>query len=89
MRADAEPLLTAGKSEIARIALVRKLGWNAVPGNAYTVHSESGTISLKGSGAGHGVGLCQRGAAGLARQGMIFTEILRHYFPDTTIEAKT
>ena len=87
-RADAEPLLRAGKSETARIALVRKLGWNAVPGNAYSARSEGEIISLKGSGAGHGVGLCQPGAAGLARQGMSFTEILRHYFPDTTIESK-
>ena len=67
---------------------MRKLGWNAVPSNTYSVRSEGETVSLKGKGAGHGVGLCQQGAAGLAGQGMDFTEILRHYFPDTTIEAK-
>ena len=87
-RVDAEPLLASGLSELARILLVRKLGWNAVPSNAYSVDSDGDTVSLRGRGAGHGVGLCQRGAAGLAAQGMSFTEILRHYFPDTTIEAR-
>jgi len=85
-RVDAEPLLASGLSELARISLVRKLGWNAVPSNAYSVDSDGDTVSLRGRGAGHGVGLCQRGAAGLAAQGMSFTEILRHYFPDTTLE---
>ena len=87
-RADAEPLLISGRSELARISLARKLGWNAVPSNAYSARSEGETVSLQGRGTGHGVGLCQQGAAGLAGQGMNFTEILRHYFPDTTIEAK-
>ena len=86
-RVDAELLLASGLSELARISLVRKLGWNAVPSNAYSVDSDGETVSLNGRGAGHGVGLCQEGAAGLAAEGMSFTEILRHYFPDTTLEA--
>ena len=86
-RVDAEPLLASGLSELARISLVRKIGWNAVPSNAYSVDSDGETVSLKGRGAGHGVGLCQEGAAGLAAEDMSFMEILRHYFPDTTLEA--
>jgi SpoIID/LytB domain protein len=35
---------------------------------------------------GHGIGLCQRGAASLAAGGMDFGAILRHYFPNTTLE---
>ena len=53
-RVDAEPLLASGLSELARISLVRKLGWNAVPSNAYSVDSDGETVSLKGRGAGHG-----------------------------------
>ncbi|HYP15368.1 MAG TPA: SpoIID/LytB domain-containing protein [Bryobacteraceae bacterium] len=30
---------------------------------------------------GHGVGLCQRGAIGMAKRGADFREILMHYFP--------
>ncbi|MDZ7262304.1 MAG: SpoIID/LytB domain-containing protein [candidate division KSB1 bacterium] len=35
---------------------------------------------LKGAGSGHGVGMCQTGAAGMALEGKKFDEILRHYY---------
>ena len=39
------------------------------------------TITLYGAGWGHGVGLCQIGAAAMGAQGYGYEEILRHYFP--------
>jgi stage II sporulation protein D len=39
-----------------------------------------------GHGAGHGVGLCQWGAVGRARQGQTFSEILAAYYPNTELE---
>jgi len=41
---------------------------------------------LKGGGWGHGVGLCQIGAAVMALKGFSAEEILAHYFRDTRIE---
>ncbi|MBW1808758.1 MAG: SpoIID/LytB domain-containing protein, partial [Deltaproteobacteria bacterium] len=41
---------------------------------------------LKGAGWGHGVGLCQIGAAVMAFEGIDYEEILEHYYPGTTIE---
>lgn len=38
------------------------------------------TVHLRGRGLGHGVGLCQAGAARLARQGRGERDILAHYF---------
>lgn len=38
------------------------------------------TAHFLGRGWGHGVGLCQNGAYGLARAGMTFDGILRHYY---------
>jgi len=38
-----------------------------------------------GRGWGHGVGLCQNGAYGLARAGMDFEVILKHYYTDVEI----
>ncbi len=38
------------------------------------------SVTFKGRGYGHGVGMCQCGAIGLARQGRSFDEILKHYF---------
>ncbi len=41
---------------------------------------------LYGAGWGHGVGLCQIGAAVMAEQGYQFDEILIHYFPNAKIK---
>ena len=43
------------------------------------------TFVIKGRGWGHGVGLSQYGAYGLARGGTAFDEILTHYYPGTTL----
>lgn len=40
---------------------------------------------LHGAGWGHGVGLCQIGAAVMATKGMNYKEILYHYYPGTSI----
>lgn len=37
-------------------------------------------VHFLGRGWGHGVGLCQNGAYGLARSGMEFEQILKHYY---------
>ena len=38
---------------------------------------------------GHGVGLCQEGAAGMAAErGASFADILQHYYPGTTLEMR-
>lgn len=41
---------------------------------------------LTGSGWGHGVGLCQIGAAVMGEQGYKYKEILSHYYPSSAIE---
>jgi peptidoglycan hydrolase-like amidase len=43
---------------------------------------------LRGAGWGHGVGLCQIGAAAMACRGFKAEEILAHYFPGTSIEER-
>lgn len=50
------------------------------------VAGEIVSVTFKGRGYGHGVGMCQCGAIGLARQGWSFDDILRHYF--TGVEVK-
>ena len=42
-------------------------------------------FSFRGRGWGHGVGLCQWGARGMAAHGMGYREILGHYYPDTRL----
>lgn len=71
--------------ESARLAICRRLGWNAVPSNHFTAREQDGEVVLLGAGQGHGLGLCQRGARGMAEQGSSFREILSHYFPNTKL----
>ena len=73
----------ASHTEGDRLKLGRILGWDAVPGNNYELHSDGNFVRVEGSGQGHGVGLCQLGAAAMARQGWGFQAILAHYFPNT------
>jgi stage II sporulation protein D len=42
-------------------------------------------LVAKGRGYGHGVGMCQQGAIGMARRGHSFEDILRHYYPGVEI----
>ncbi len=79
----------ADRGEAGRLALDRKLGWNAVRSNNFKAREESGEVFLEGVGQGHGIGLCQRGAKGMAEAGASFQEILGHYFPNTQITALT
>ncbi len=39
-----------------------------------------------GKGYGHGIGMCQCGAQGMARRGKSETKILNYYYPDSNIE---
>lgn len=41
---------------------------------------------LKGAGWGHGVGLCQIGAAMMGENGYPYEDILQHYYPGATLE---
>ena len=54
--------------------------------SAFVVEKESGKFILKGAGWGHGVGLCQIGAAIMGEKGYSYQEILTHYFPHTEIK---
>ncbi len=43
-------------------------------------------LEAQGQGAGHGVGMCQWGIIGRARDGQRYPEMLAAYFPGTTLE---
>lgn len=45
------------------------------------------TFRLKGAGWGHGVGLCQIGAAVMSEKGYDYKAILAHYYPSTELKS--
>ena len=73
--------LIVGKELEIRRALSRSHLYSS----AFVVDREAGRFVLRGAGWGHGVGLCQIGAAVMAEQGKGYKEILNHYYPGTDI----
>lgn len=57
------------------------LGANRLRSLKFTISVSKRNLSFDGFGWGHGVGLCQWGAYGMARQGKKTDEILEFYFP--------
>ena len=53
--------------------------------SAFIVRLEADRVVFHGAGWGHGVGLCQIGAAVMATQGFSAEEILKHYFSGVEI----
>ena len=44
------------------------------------------SVTFKGAGNGHGVGLCQHGAREIARRSGTFDQILGHYYPGAALQ---
>ncbi len=53
--------------------------------NIRSIERVDGGLHIKGAGWGHGVGLCQMGAIGLALKGKSGEEIVAYYYPDAQI----
>jgi stage II sporulation protein D len=75
--------LVIGKELEIRRALSRTHLYSS----AFVTDKESGRLVLRGAGWGHGVGLCQIGAAVMAHEGKTCREILQHYYRGTTVSA--
>ena len=67
-----------------KLIVGRALGWNLIKSSRFEVSRAGANFIFRGSGFGHGLGLCQSGAHVMARRGMNYRRILEHYFPGTT-----
>lgn len=61
------------------------LGPGLIKSTLGTISHQDNGFLFKGHGFGHGVGLSQWGALGMARKGRSYAEILAHYYPGTSI----
>lgn len=58
----------------------------AASSGGISTNNGSGTFVIEGKGNGHGAGMSQKGAQGMALQGYDFLGILHHYYTDVTIQ---
>ena len=66
----------------------RVLSESHLKSSAFTVEWQGDGCILRGRGWGHGVGLCQIGAARMAEEGRSCAEILSHYYPGSEISSR-
>jgi stage II sporulation protein D len=69
------------------LKLGQLLGWDKAPGTKFSFTMHDREVFIKSRGAGHGVGMCQHGAIGMAREGKTYKEILAFYFPGAELSA--
>jgi stage II sporulation protein D len=74
-----------GPRRLAASELRQILGYEKLPSLLFEVSIEKGSALFRGSGSGHGVGLCQWGARRRALRGSGYREILAHYYPGADI----
>jgi len=68
-----------------RFAAGRAYGWSSIPSDLYELRNEGASVVFEGRGSGHGVGLCQSGAARMGEQGHSYQQILAFYYPGTAL----
>lgn len=64
------------------VALRKALG---LPSANFEVTATASGLTFSTRGYGHGVGMCQYGADGMARTGKTFAEIISYYMPGVTV----
>lgn len=73
------------RAEVFRSVLNRSVSGAGLQSTSFTVSATSSGYLFEGQGFGHGVGLCQAGAAGRARRGDDLERILGAYYPGTRL----
>ena len=68
-----------------RLAVARALGSDKIHSELFEVRADGDGYLFSGIGAGHGVGLCQDGAAEMGSEGKGYREILAFYYPGTNL----
>lgn len=76
--------LTIGKELVIRKAFSHSHLYSS----AFIIKKQNGGFIFHGAGWGHGVGLCQIGAAVMSDRGYSYREILSHYFPGAQTEKR-
>jgi stage II sporulation protein D len=84
-RARAVRVTGVARTETIRGELRIRQAFGNLRSSLFVVEVKDGAAVFHGAGFGHGVGMCQTGAVGMAEAGRSYREILRHYYPGTSI----
>ena len=72
-----------------KLIVGRVLGWNVLKSSRFEVGRVGPNFIFRGSGFGHGLGLCQEGAHVMAARGASYQKILEKYFPGTIVNVSS
>lgn len=64
-----------------------KLGYTNIKSTQFDISTSSQGVVFNGCGFGHGVGMSQWGAYGMAKKGYTYPQILMHYYSNITLQA--
>lgn len=84
--------LTSARGDVARLTgedLRAALGYMNLRSTKFEVKTFGDRAEFSGRGFGHGTGLCQWGARGLAADGADYRAILAHYYPKLELRSLT
>jgi stage II sporulation protein D len=76
---------TRGSATLRGADFRRLIGYDALKSTLFVPVAQDGVVRFEGRGWGHGVGLSQYGAKGMADRGYAYPQILEHYFPGTVL----
>lgn len=76
---------TRGAARLRGQDFRRIVGYDTLKSTLFSVAIDGQTARFAGRGYGHGVGLCQAGARGMAEKGYSARQILAFYYPDATL----
>jgi stage II sporulation protein D len=84
-RARSVRLVGRTRSEVVKGELRIRQLFGGLRSSLFVVEVKDGAATFRGAGFGHGVGLCQTGAIGMAEAGRTYREILAHYYPGSAV----
>ncbi len=76
---------TRGAARVRGNDFRRIVGYDSLKSTWFAVAQDSKAVRFSGRGYGHGVGLCQWGAKGMAEQGYTAQQILDFYYPGAVL----
>ena len=82
---EVEVVGTSGRRIFSGQDLRKRLGWAVLRSTDFSPSVQGRQLVFVGHGSGHGVGMSQWGAKGLAQRGKSYRLILQHFYPGTDL----